>query len=161
MAKRSPEDDLRTIDGFIEFIESVARSPLQRERVRSTAAVPLSGAGLNALRLIARSGPIPVSEVARQLGVDQSTASRQIRPLEQGGLVERTGDDKDRRVAWLAITADGRAVLERVHGMRRRDVGIVLADWSAEERAHLADLLTRFQTAMLEAPARTRVDNAS
>jgi DNA-binding MarR family transcriptional regulator len=163
MAKRPHEDELRTIDAFIELIESVARSPHQRERVLGTAGVRLSGAGLNALRLIARSGPIAVTDVARRLGVDQSTASRQIRPLEEAGLLDRTGDTSDRRVAWLAVTDRGQAVLDRVHGLRRDDLALVLADWSDEDRSQLALLLDRFKDSMLDPSARAaaRVDNAS
>jgi DNA-binding MarR family transcriptional regulator len=147
------EDELRSIDSFIEFIETVARSPFQRERVLGAAATRLSGAGLNALRIIARSGPVAGTEVARQLGVDQSTASRQIRPLEEASLVARTADDTDRRVAWLEVTDEGRAVLERIHRQRRDDVDFVLGDWSAKDRADLARLLERFKQSMLDAPA--------
>ena len=57
-------------------------------------------------------------------------------------------------MAWLEITDQGRAVLDRVHGMRRADLELVLADWSAEERADLARLLDRFKRSMLDAPAR-------
>jgi DNA-binding MarR family transcriptional regulator len=151
---RANEDELRAIDSFIEFIETVARSPFQRERVLDAAATKLSGAGLNALRIIARSGPIAGTEVARQLGVDQSTASRQIRPLEDAGLVARTADEADRRIAWLEATDEGGAVLERIHGQRRDDVELVLGDWSAEDRADLARLLERFKQSMLDAPSR-------
>src|SRR5439155_24500265 len=115
------EDELRAIDEFIEYIETVARTPYQRDRALGAAGTRVSGAGLNALRLIIREGPLPVNEVARRMGVDQSTASRQIRPLEDTGLVARTADEADRRVAWLAATADGHALVERVHGMRRGD----------------------------------------
>ncbi len=149
-----PQDQLEAIDGFIEFIETVARSPFQRERVLGAAKARLSGAGLNALRLIARNGPIAGTEVARQLGVDQSTASRQIRPLEDAGLITRTTDEADRRVAWLEATADGRAVLDRIHGQRRADAELVLADWSDEDVASLAQLLERFKASMLDSSAR-------
>ena len=150
----SDERDLQAIDGFLELIETVARNPYQRDRVLGAAGVRLSGAGLNALRLIAKLGPIAGTDVARRLGVDQSTASRQIKPLEDAGLLARTADEADRRVAWLEITDQGRAVLARVHGMRRADLELVLADWSTEERADLARLLDRFKQSMLDAPAR-------
>jgi DNA-binding MarR family transcriptional regulator len=147
------DDELRTIDSFIEFIETVARSPFQRERVLDAAATKLSGAGLNALRLIARNGPIAGTDVARRLGVDQSTASRQIRPLEDAGLVARTTDEADRRVAWLEATDEGRAVLERIHGQRREDAERVLQDWSAKDVSELARLLARFQQSMMDTSA--------
>jgi DNA-binding MarR family transcriptional regulator len=150
---RPPEDELRAIDSFIEFIETVARSPFQRERVLDAAATRLSGAGLTALRLIARNGPIAGTEVARRLGVDQSTASRQIRPLEDAGLIARTTDDADRRVAWLEVTDQGRAVLERIHGQRRADAELVLHDWPAEDVTELARLLERFRESMITTSA--------
>lgn len=154
MAKQRPEEQLRAIDEFIEFIETVARSPFQRERVLGAAKARISGAGLTALRLIARNGPIAGTEVARRLGVDQSTASRQIRPLEDAGLISRSTDDADRRVAWLEVTDQGRAVLERIHGQRQADAELVLADWSADDVATLAALLDRFKASMLDSTAR-------
>ena len=154
VGKQRPEDQLRAIDEFIEFIETVARSPFQRERVLGAAKSRISGAGLNALRLIARNGPIAGTEVARQLGVDQSTASRQIRPLEEAGLISRSTDEADRRVAWLEATDAGRAVLDRIHGQRRADAELVLADWSADDVEALATLLDRFKHSMLDSTAR-------
>ena len=148
------EDELRAIDEFIEYIETVARTPYQRDRALNAAGTRVSGAGLNALRLIIREGPLPVNEVARRMGVDQSTASRQIKPLEDSGLVARTADEADRRVAWLAATAEGRALVERVHGMRQADTEFVLAEWSARDRAQLARLLDKFKQSMQDAPRR-------
>ena len=150
----SRDEDLRTIDAFLELIETVARTPYQKDRVLGAAKTRLSGAGLNALRLVARSGPIAVTEVARRLGVDQSTASRQIKPLEDAGLVSRTADTSDRRVAWLEITAEGEDVLERIHGLRRGDLDLVLGDWSTTDVQRLAELLERFKQSMLDAPQR-------
>lgn len=153
MGVHRPDDQLRAIDEFIEFIETVARSPFQRERVLEASEVPISGAGLNALRLIARNGPIAGTEVAQRLGVDQSTASRQIRPLEDAGLVSRSTDTADRRVGWLEATDAGRAVLERIHGQRRADAEVVLADWSAADVETLATLLARFKQSMVYSAA--------
>jgi DNA-binding MarR family transcriptional regulator len=151
---RRNEAELRAIDEFIEYIETVARTPYQRDRALGAAGMHVSGAGLNALRLIAREGPLPVNEVARRMGVDQSTASRQIRPLEDSGLVERTADEADRRVAWLDATAHGRALLDRVHGLRRDDIEFVLGEWPARDRTELARLLDKFKQAMVDAPNR-------
>jgi DNA-binding MarR family transcriptional regulator len=148
------EDELRAIDEFIEYVETVARSPYQRDRALKAAGTRVSGAGLNTLRLIVREGPLPVNEVARRMGVDQSTASRQIRPLEDGGLVGRTEDEADRRVAWLVATADGLALVERVHGMRRDDIEFVFAEWPARDRAQLARLLDKLKQSMQDAPGR-------
>ena len=143
--------DLATINEFIELIESVARQPRQRERVLDAAGAPLSRAGLAALRIVDRHGPMPVTEVSRRLGVDQSTASRQIRPLEEANLLDREADPADRRVAWLQVTPAGVALLERVRALRLRDLEVVLRSWSRRDRAQLASLLDRFRSSMFNA----------
>ena len=58
------------------------------------------------------------SEVARRLQVDQSTASRHVRPLEELASAHRApADAADRRVAWLRVTPTGQRLLD---GARRR-----------------------------------------
>src|SRR3954470_20130878 len=104
---------LHALYEFTELIAANVRSARQRERVMRAAKTPLTRAGLNALRIVERHAPVAVSEIARRLGVDQSTARRQLRPLEEQRLVTRAGDDQDRRVAWLSLTPKGQRVLER------------------------------------------------
>jgi DNA-binding MarR family transcriptional regulator len=137
-----------TLYALYEFTELVAanvRSARQRERVLHAARVPLTRAGLNVLRIVQRHAPIAVSDLARRLGVDQSTASRQLRPLEEQRLVARAGDDADRRVAWLSLTPRGRRVLERTTEVWLADYEDALTDWSAADRAALAELLDRLR----------------
>jgi DNA-binding MarR family transcriptional regulator len=109
----------------------------------------LSETNLGALRLVQRHGPIAVSEVARRLEVDLSNASRQLRALEDQGLVPRRVDPDDRRVARVAVTAAGRRVLDRARAVALNDYAVALDDWSARDRAQLATLLDRFRTALL------------
>jgi DNA-binding MarR family transcriptional regulator len=137
-----------------DLIAASARSPRQRERVLRAARVPLTGAGLVALRAVERHGPIAVSDVARRLELDQSTASRQIRPLEAEGLVTRSVDPADRRAARLAITPKGRRLLDRVREVPLNDYAVALGDWSAADRVTLAQLLDRLREGLL----RTRTD---
>jgi DNA-binding MarR family transcriptional regulator len=110
------------------------------------AKVPLTSAALNALRTVERHGPIAVSELARRLGVDQSTASRQLRPLEEQRLVARAVEDDDRRVAWLSLTPKGRRVVERTTEIWLADYELALEDWSAADRAALGELVARLRT---------------
>lgn len=109
------------------------------------AGVPITGAGLTALRAVADHGPLAVSELARRVRVDLSTMSRQLPPLEGRGLVARSTDPTDGRVASIAITGKGRRVLERIEQAVIDDFDTALADWPASDRARLALLLARFQ----------------
>jgi DNA-binding MarR family transcriptional regulator len=91
-----------------------------------------------------------MSDVAQRLEVDLSTASRQVKALEDLGLVARTVDDSDRRSVRLAVTRKGRALLERVRDVAMNDFDVALADWSARDRAMLAALLDRLRADLLD-----------
>ena len=141
--------DLERIHEFTSLLIASTRSPRQRERLQRALGVSLSETNLGVLRLVQRQGPIAVSDVARRLEVDLSNASRQLRALEDQGLVTRTVDPDDRRVARVAITAAGRRVLDRARAVALNDYAVALDDWTARDRAHLADLLDRFRVALL------------
>jgi len=141
--------DLEQIHEFTSLLIASTRSPRQRERLQRALGVSLSETNLGVLRLVQRQGPVAVSEVARRLEVDLSNASRQLRALEDQGLVTRTVDPDDRRIARVAVTAPGRRVLERARAIALNDYAVALDDWSARDRAQLADLLDRFRTALL------------
>jgi DNA-binding MarR family transcriptional regulator len=136
---------LHALYEFTELIAANVRSQRQRDRVMRAAKVPLTRAALNALRTIERHAPIAVSELARRSGVDQSTASRQLRPLEEQRLVTRTVDEHDRRVAWLSLTPKGARVLERTTEVWLGDYDTALAEWSVADRATLGELLDRLR----------------
>lgn len=149
------DPDLRAIHDFADLVVTSARSPVQRERLRDAAGVPVTVAGITALRTIERHGPLPVSELARRLGLDQSTASRQVRPLEEHRLVRRAAAEGDRRVAHLAITRAGRSLLQRLRDVALNDYDVALGDWSPDDRAQLASLLDRFRRDLLAIPPAT------
>jgi DNA-binding MarR family transcriptional regulator len=148
---RLSDPDLLRIQEFADLVAASARSARQHERVARAAGVPVTGASLEALRTVARHGPITVGEVARRLRVGQSTASRQLRPLEEKRLVARSADPADARFAHLSATEEGRAVLARVREVSLNDFDVALGGFTLEERRRLAELLERFRNALLEA----------
>jgi DNA-binding MarR family transcriptional regulator len=113
------------------------------ERVRAGAGLPLDRAAYPVLRGIAECGPTRLSDLAARLGVQISTASRQVKELEQAGLVERTGDPKDGRVAMLALAPAGREALKKLRESWRRTLVEILDAWPEEDREALAALLGR------------------
>jgi DNA-binding MarR family transcriptional regulator len=141
--------DLERIHEFTSLLIASTRSPRQRERLQRALGIALSETNLGVLRLVQRHGPVAVSDVARRLEVDLSNASRQLRALEDQGLVTRAVDPDDRRVARVAITAAGRRVLDRTRAIALNDYSVALDDWSARDRAQLAELLDRFRRALL------------
>ncbi|MDH3920147.1 MAG: MarR family winged helix-turn-helix transcriptional regulator, partial [Rhodospirillales bacterium] len=66
---------------------------------------------LVALRVLA---PVSVSELAAQTVMDRTTLTRNLAPLERGGLV-RVAPGKDRRVRMVSLTARGQRALARAY----------------------------------------------
>jgi DNA-binding MarR family transcriptional regulator len=132
-----------SIEEAIVTIVRVATLASTHERVAAEAGVPLERSGYGVLRAVAEDGPLPVSALARRLGLDPSTASRHVAGLERGGLLARSGDRSDRRVATVALTGAGRRALQRLRAARHRFFAEVLAEWPPSDVDALAPLLAR------------------
>ena len=73
-------------------------------------------AGYAALRSLADQGPLSVRRLADACAMDAATASRQLQPLVEAGLVERRAVESDARQVELVLTPRGRAVYDRPEG---------------------------------------------
>ena len=84
-----------------------------------------------------------VSDLAARLDLDASTVSRQIKQLEDRGVVTRTADPADGRACLVALSSEGGDLLAA--GLRRRfeRIRAVLEPWSEQDRDQLQTLLTR------------------
>ncbi len=98
------------------------------------------------LSLLWDDGPMRLSALAEAMHVDPSTISRQVSHLVETGSVERRADPTDGRACVLACTDRGRALIQRHRRARDEFVAGLVADWSAQDRATLADLMERFST---------------
>jgi len=69
------------------------------------------GSGLRAtqftiLATLAQTGPLSISKLSDQLGLDRTTLSRNLRLIEDKGWIAALGDD-DQRVRKMALTPKG------------------------------------------------------
>ena len=87
---------------------------------------------------LARAGAIPFTRLAAMLGMDRTTLTRNLAPLERDGLLTlRPGPD--RRVKLATITGKGRKLLEQAIPLWRRaqrqiTQGIGAGRWDALRR---------------------------
>jgi DNA-binding MarR family transcriptional regulator len=105
------------------------------------------------LAYVADFGPVNQTRAAEHLGQGRAATGAQVDRLEQLGYVERLPDPDDRRVWRLAITASGRALVERVtevDGVLRAELR---AGISRAERQQLAAVLVRLQRNLASAIA--------
>ena len=66
------------------------------------------------LSVIRSRGTVRMQRLAEELGLDPSTMSRTLRPLEARELV-RSGSGSDRRIRELSLTASGEKVFKECH----------------------------------------------
>jgi DNA-binding MarR family transcriptional regulator len=93
------------------------------------------GTGLRAtqftvLATLAQTRPMTMSDLAELLGLERTTLTRNLRPLESKGWVRATSDDADLRRRRIELTPKGRAVAAKALPTWRRaqaSVGPVLA----------------------------------
>ena len=108
-----------------------------------------------ALATVEREGPLTPSALAQHEGIQRPTATRVLARLEATGLVTRTADPVDRRVAHVAITPAGRALLKRIRSRKNEYLARRLRELTADERTTLADAAALLER-LLEEPPRTR-----
>ena len=74
----------------------------------------LSPAAYKLLSFIARTGSANAHQLVDTFGMDKSFVSRQVRMLEDLGLVQSRADENDGRLRVLTATPEARAALEEV-----------------------------------------------
>ncbi|MBM9619397.1 MarR family winged helix-turn-helix transcriptional regulator [Streptomyces zhihengii] len=86
------------------------------------------------------------TELAGYFGVGKATMSRQLRALEEVGLVTREPDPADGRASLVRLTGEGVARFRHVRDARRDRYMSKLAGWDRGEVAELARLLHQLNT---------------
>ncbi|HMC81173.1 MAG TPA: MarR family transcriptional regulator, partial [Acidimicrobiia bacterium] len=77
------------------------------------------------------------------------TVSRQVRQLEELGLVVRTQDPVDGRAILLEVTEAGLKALQRMRVEWQKTVAEILESWPQKDRELLGELLERFALELL------------
>ncbi|WP_110944105.1 MarR family winged helix-turn-helix transcriptional regulator [Streptomyces niger] len=92
---------------------------------------------------LADVGEQRATELACYVGVGKATISRQLRALDDLGLVAREKDPADGRAVLVRLTDEGLARFTRVRNARRDRYARRLASWDRGEIGELARLLHR------------------
>lgn len=117
------------------------RRQLRRVAGRPLPATSLSSAQVELVRLVRREPGIPVSGAAVALGLAPNTVSTLVRQLTDAGVLHRTVDSGDRRVARLRVTPAARRRIEGWRDQRAELATAALARLSPDERQAIAGAL--------------------
>jgi len=105
---------------------------------------PDLGAAAYGLLMHVVDGGARAADLAEYFGIDKSTVSRQVRLLEQLGLLCREPDPDDARVLRLVATGEGVRRLCAAREARRHRVEERLHGWDPADVGRLAGLLARY-----------------
>jgi DNA-binding MarR family transcriptional regulator len=102
---------------------------------------------LDAVEAAARRDPeVAVADVAHQLGIDRSGASRFVAAAVEHGYLERGPSRTDARRAVLTVTAAGQELLAGSHAWQEQAYAQLTAAWDPEDAARFAGYLQRLES---------------
>ena len=105
-----------------------------------------------ALVVLHGRGPQSLAQLAAELQVVPSTATRMCDRLERKQLIERHPVPENRREVEVRIAAGGRRIVAEVARHRRRTLRAIVDRLGADDRAALVGALTAFAEAAGEVP---------
>lgn len=127
-------------DRFARALLAVARGlgRIARERARSGDVTPQQA---ETLQLIAERGALSTSTLATMLGIDPSTASRNLSGLERAGFITRQKGSDDGRQTDVRLTPRGRRAAQTVGSGASSAFGSLLDRVPRSDRARVIDAL--------------------
>jgi DNA-binding MarR family transcriptional regulator len=117
-----------------------ARNQLERRVLRPER---ISWGGFSLLFNLWIWGPMETRALAASIGCTRASVSSLCDTLQREGLVGRHGDDADRRLVRVELTAAGRRAIERIFPRFNAGETELVAGLTAKEREQLANLLRR------------------
>jgi DNA-binding MarR family transcriptional regulator len=139
---------------IIDVLPSQLRLTVMRlsRRLRQEAGADITLSQLSALSTVERRGPVSLKELADVERITPPSMTRISTCLEERGLVMRTVDAADRRVARLAITDSGLELLAKTRSRRDAYLAARLQALAPHELATLTDALPILERLVGELP---------
>jgi DNA-binding MarR family transcriptional regulator len=130
-ASTDADDVLAELQGHLHLAFARMRTAWKDAAARIHA--DLSPAGYKLLSFIARTGSANAHQIAETFGMDKSFVSRQVRMLEDFGLVQSRPDENDGRLRVLTATPEACEALAEVRADHTVWLRTALPRLSAEE----------------------------
>lgn len=136
IARRAVLDDI--IEDLFYVLPIIHKKLLKIDAARLPVGVSLSRLHIGIMGISREEGPLPISEIAARLLIPKPQMTLLINHLVKAGLVEKRSDERDRRVSDIALTAEGRTVLERCDQYLEDNVREKLGFLGEEDLAELS-----------------------
>ncbi|BDZ40439.1 MarR family winged helix-turn-helix transcriptional regulator [Microbacterium suwonense] len=133
MVSETADDVLADFQGHLNLIFARARTLWKESALRVHP--DLQPSGYKLLAYIARTGDANAHRLAELFEMDKSLVSRQIRMLEDAGLLQSRPDERDGRMRVLTSTPAADQVLAELRAENAERMRSVLAELTPEEVA--------------------------
>ena len=147
MANSDQADDVRRIGGAMAKMRLlIGRRYIGRLAIsRAGAGVELSHLDvLGLVQRLSQTSEVTVGNIAEQMRIDQSRASRIVAELVKSGVLRRQASQEDARRTIVTLTRKGADLRMQFEAVKLEVLSQVLADWRPEEIATFAVLYDRF-----------------
>ncbi len=95
------------------------------------------------LRVLSRTGPLSIGELANELGIAMSSATSACKRLEKAGLLTRERRVEDERIVQVALTEQGRAQIDLWRQRKREALTQLLKVLNEREQQEFQRMLER------------------
>lgn len=151
-------DDQESAEQAFRAVEREVALLFRRGRARSSELSrrvhpDLEGGAYSLLAFVEEAGKVRLTDIGLYFGIGKASISRQVKHLEELGLVTREVDPLDRRSSLVSLTADGNARYTRARDARRDRFRDLLAAWEPGDVERFAELLSRFNDVATESMA--------
>ena len=144
-------------DELLRAMGSIRRSG-RRIAGRPVELSALTGAQLDLVRLVRRRPGVSVGEAAAELRLAPNTVSTLVRQLTAGGVLVRTSDAADRRVARLELTAGMQSKVGAFRDRRLAMLAAAMADLPPRDRRRVRGAVEVMGQLAAQLPDRVAAD---
>lgn len=137
------EQQLQAVRLGLTRLQRLLSSRRVHAGMAGAARVVLPQQAMSVLRALGDRDPLPVGDLARAARMDTGAVSRQIRVLEDEGLVERRSSPQHGSIVLVVATPEGRAMAQRFERVRSAQLSRALSEWTPDERLQLGRLMLR------------------
>lgn len=136
----SPDTQRSTLMGML-----IGRTNTLKDRLLDQQLLPygITSSQFKVLIIVAQFAADTPAELCRHLSLDSGSMTRMLDRLEQKQLIARTRSATDRRQVQLALTAEGKAITDRLPQIGADAMNSLLSVLEAEEVASLERILTK------------------
>lgn len=92
-------------------------------------------------------GEVTINDIANELGIDQSGASRLISQAIAAGLIQRTRAERDGRARQCVLTPEGEELLAAARKWQEHVFNLLTVGWTDVEKRSFVEMMRRITLA--------------